>query len=131
MAYVGAIDDVMVHETVKAMQAAAAIKLSDLPDDASRKRSALLFSLFAQLWKTRATVLLRMIEPSNGYEATRRMESKIKEEAPGKELATSQGVLNIDFSRFTDMLKAIDKFEMLCDKHESATSSILEDSISS
>jgi hypothetical protein len=58
----GAIDDVMVNGTVEAMQATAATKLSDLPDDASRKRSALLFSLLAQLWKRRAAVLFRMID---------------------------------------------------------------------
>jgi hypothetical protein len=58
-----------------------------------------------------------------------RMESWIKEEAPGKALATLQGVLNFDFSRRADTLEAVDRFEMLCDEHESATSLILEDSI--
>ncbi len=62
-----------------------------------------------------AAVLLKMIEPSNGYEAIRRTEGRIKNEAPGKALATVQGVLNFDVSRFADMLEAIENFEMLRD----------------
>ncbi len=73
-------------------------------------------------------MLLKMIGPSNGYEALRRMEGRIKEEAPSKALATLQGVLNFSLSKFTDMLEAIDKFGMLRNEHESATSSIFEDS---
>ena len=49
LAYIGAIDDTMVKETIEAMAAAAPIKLAGMADDLTRKRAALMFSLLAQL----------------------------------------------------------------------------------
>ena len=99
ISYLGAIDDLMVKDTLEAMSAAAPIKLAGMTDDATLRRAALMFTLLAQLWSKRAAVLLRTIETGNGYEAMRRMENRIKEEAPGKALATLQSILGFEFTK--------------------------------
>jgi len=127
MSYMGAVDVDMVREAEVAMKQKTPVPISSLNVD-EKKRSAMMFSILAQIWKKRAMVVLQTVEPQNGYEALRRMEGKCRLDAPGRMLTSLQHILAYDFSG-ADMLEKVEHWEQMIEIHEQQTGTMIDDQV--